>query len=48
MAGKGAGKIAVIHRIPGGVWAHLGGKKSGYLVEEGAPGSYWASNRCGQ
>ena len=37
-----------VHRIPAGVWAHLGDQKSGYLVEEGAPGSYWASNRFGQ
>ena len=32
VAGKGAGNP----RIPGGVWAHLGDQKSGYLVEEGA------------
>ena len=34
-----------VHRIPDGVWAHLEEQKSGYLVEEGAPGNYWASNR---
>ena len=33
-----------LHKIPGGVWAHLGDQKSGYLVQEGAPGSFWASN----
>ena len=50
MAGKGAGKIAgpSVHRIPCGVLAHLGDQKSGCLVEEEAPGNYWASNRSGQ
>ena len=51
MVGKGAAKIGVppyTCRIPGGAWAHLGDQNSEYLVEEGAPGDYWASNRSGQ
>ena len=35
VARKQQGKLLFLYSIPGGVWAHLGDQKSGYLLRRG-------------